>query len=344
MKLSDNLFKKALFFTDIHFGRNGNNPAALIDNIEFVQWAIEEARTRGCETMIFGGDWHDNRHSVHVSTLHASLQGLQMLNDAFEKVWFIPGNHDLFFRDRRDISSIEFVKNLPNIKLIRNPTTMGNVTFLPWLVGDEHKKLKFSKSRYCFAHLEVPGFLMNAKVEMPDSPHAIQADAFASQDLVFTGHFHMRQTKGNIVYTGNVMPFNFSDNWDSERGAMILEWGHDPEFIAWPGQPLFRTMRLSEMLNSPQTYLARNLTARVTLDTEISYEEAQFLRDSFVDMYKLRKVELVHQQKQEVGQEYTGDVTFQSVDEIVVDGLLSVSSTGFRPEMLVDIYKSLPSA
>jgi hypothetical protein len=344
--MADNLFKKALYFTDVHFGRSGNNPQALLDNIEFLDWAVDLARTRGCETFIFGGDWHDNRHSIHVSTMHASLDGLQKINDGFERSYFIPGNHDLFYRDRRDVSSIEFARHLPNINILRNPKTIGGVTFLPWLVGDEMRTLKSSlkKSRYCFAHLEVPGFLMNAKVEMPDSPHAVQPDAFASQDLVFTGHFHMRQTKGNIVYTGNTMPFNFSDNWDDERGVMILEWGKDPEFVSWPDQPLFRTMRLSDMLNAPTKFLARKLTARVSLDIEVSYEEASFLRDNFVRDYGLRKVELVHQQKTEaVEGELTGDVTFQSVDQIVVDGLLSVESKGYSPEMLVEIYKALPA-
>lgn len=341
--MSENLFKKALFFTDIHYGRNGNSPQALVDNIEFIEWAIEEGKTRGCETMIFGGDWHDNRHSIHVSTMHASLDGLQRLNDAFERCYFIPGNHDLFYRDKRDVSSIEFARHLPNIKLIRNPKTIGNVSFLPWLVGDEMKRLKTDKARYCFAHLEVPGFLMNAKVEMPDSSHAVHPDSFAEQDLVFTGHFHMRQTKGNIVYTGNVMPFNFSDNWDNDRGIMVLEWGKDPEFISWPGQPMFRTMKLSEMLNQPEKFLAPKLTARVTLDAEISYEEASFLRDNFVTQFGLRKVELIHQPKQQAEGTFSEEVVFQSVDQIVIDGLLSVASTGFRPESLVDIYKGLPT-
>lgn len=342
--MSDNLFDKAAFFTDIHFGRNGNNPVSLIDNMEFLAWFVEESKTRGIKTCIFGGDWHDNRHSLHMTTLHASLDGMQMLNDAFDTVWWIPGNHDLFYRDKRDVASIEFARNLPNIKIIRNPKTVGGVTFLPWLVGDEHKRLKFDKSRYVFAHLEVPGFLMNAKVEMPDSPHAMKADAFVNQELVFTGHFHMRQTKGNVCYTGNAMPFNFSDNWDEDRGAMFLTWGKDPEFLTWPDQPLFRTMKLSEMVTEPEKFLKNKLTARVTIDTEISFEEAQYLRDMFAKEYGLRKLELVHQQKQEADQDFSGDVIFQSVDQIVVDGLLSVQSTGLKPETLVDIYKSLPNA
>ena len=337
------LFKKAFFFTDIHFGRRGNSPEALTDNIDYLRWAIDEAKTQGCETAIFGGDWHDNRHSLHLSTMQYSLEGLQMLNDAFEKIWFLPGNHDLYYRDKRDVASIEFARYLPNIHLIRDPLTVGDVTFLPWLVGDETRTLKKMKSRYCFAHLEVPGFMMNAKVQMPDSPHAVQADAFSAQDLVFSGHFHMRQTNGNIVYTGNVMPFDFSDAWDADRGMMVLEWGRDPVFHSWPDQPLFRTMKLSEMIADPAKYLRSKLTARVSLDIEISYDEAAYIRDEFVAKYGMRKVELVHQQKQEIEGDIAESVTFQSVDQIVMDGLMSVTSTGYSPEKLVDIYRSLPT-
>jgi hypothetical protein len=341
--MPDALFKKLFFFTDIHFGRHSNSPVSLDDNLDFLKWAIDEAKTQGCDACIFGGDWHDNRHSLHISTLNASIEGLQLLNDAFPVTYFLPGNHDLYYRDRRDVASTEFARYLPNIKLIRNPTTIGEVTLLPWLVGDEHKKIKTKKSRYTFAHLEMPGFMMNAKVEMPDSPHAVQADSFADQDLVFTGHFHMRQVKGNVVYTGNVMPFTFSDNWDDERGMMILEWGKDPQFHAWPGQPLFRTMRLSEMIVDPARYLTRNLTARITLDVDISYDEAQALRDDFVKNFGLRKMELAHQVAQTEEQDFVGDVVFQTVDQIVIDGLMSVSRKGFDPDRLVDIYKGLPN-
>jgi hypothetical protein len=338
-----NLFKKAFFFTDIHFGRNANSPVSLNDNLEFLRWAIDEAKTQGAETCIFGGDWHDNRHSLHISTLNASIEGLQLLNDAFGSIHFLPGNHDLFYRDKRDTSSIEFARYLPNINLIRQPTTIGNVTLLPWLVGDEHKRIKTKQSRYTFAHLEMPGFLMNAKVEMPESAHAVQAVSFADQEHVFTGHFHMRQVQNNVCYTGNVMPFTFSDNWDADRGMMILEWGKDPQFFAWPGQPLFRTMRLSELLENPGKYLTQNLTARVTLDLELSYDEAQIVRDEFVKDFSLRKMELVHQTTQATEDTFSHDVVFQSVDQIVIDGLLSVSRKGFNPDLLVDIYKALPN-
>src|SRR5574343_182605 len=337
------LFKKLAFFTDIHFGRRSNSPIDLADNLDFVRWFIAEAKIRKYETMIMGGDFFDNRNAIHLSTLNAGLDALQLRNDAFDQCYFIPGNHDLLYRSSRDVSSIEFARSLPKIKIIRNPTTIDGVTFLPWLIGDEHKNLKKHRGQYAFAHLEMPGFLMNAKVEMPDSPNVTKSEQFDAHEIVFTGHFHMRQIKGNIQYTGNVMPFNFSDDWDDERGAMFLEWGGKPEYVSWPGQPLFRTMTLSDLLNKPEKLLVPKLTARVAIDIDISYEEAQVIKDTYIEGYGMRKIELVHQSKQEADQEFSGDVSFQSVDQIVVDGLKSVQSIGLKPDRLIEIYKSLPT-
>ena len=70
---------------------------------------------------------------------------------------------------------------------------------------------------------------------------------FEHQEYVFTGHFHKRQVKDNIIYTGNAFPHNFSDAWDDERGWMFLEWGKEPEFFA--GLMLLNTKQ-SSYLNS----------------------------------------------------------------------------------------------
>jgi hypothetical protein len=339
--MTDQLFKKAVTLTDVHFGRRGNSPQANEDNIDFIAWFIEEAKTWGAETCIMMGDWHDNRHSLHVSTMNYSLKAMEMLNDAFQIVHWIPGNHDLFYRDKRDTSSIEFGKHLPNIRIVRKPEIIGGVSLMPWLVGDEAKRIKHSGARYAFGHLELGGFKMNARVEMPETEHGLKYSTFDTLDYCYSGHFHIRQQRGRVVYTGNIMPFDFSDTWDEDRGMMMQEWGKEPIFKAWPGQPLFRTMKLSELLAKPDYYLRDKMTARVAIDIDISYEEAQFVKEQFAKDFGLRKIELGHQIKQEALNEFSEDVVFQSVEQIVVEGLMSVQSIGLVPERLVEMYKAL---
>lgn len=338
--MTDALFNKALVIADLHFGRSGNSPVANKDNLDFLRWAIDEAKTWGAETCIMLGDWHDNRHSLHVSTILASLDGMDLLNDSFKDVWWLPGNHDLLYRERRDASSIEFARYLSSIKIVRDPLICENVTFIPWLVGEEHKIVK-PKTRYAFAHLELPGFLMNAKVEMPESAHTSTAEQFNGCEYVFTGHFHMRQFRKNICYTGNIMPFNFSDDNDDDRGAMFLQWGHEPFFKAWPGQPLYRSMKLSEMLSDPDTLLKPNMTVRAHIDVPLRYEEAQEIRDALLMSYGLRKIELINGNA-ETEQEFENvNVQFRTVDQIVIEGLESVESVELSSARLVQIYTSL---
>jgi hypothetical protein len=342
----ENLFKKAVTLTDVHFGRSSNSVVANQDNLDFIEWFVEEAKTWGAETCIMMGDWHDNRNQLAVSTMDYSLRGMEMLNDAFKKVIWIPGNHDLLYRDKRDVTSVAFAKHLPNIEIARQPIVTGDVAILPWLVMDEPRKVKKFKARYMFGHLELPGFLMNAKVEMPIHANGVSSDDFkGGAEYVFSGHFHFRQAKENVVYTGNIMPFNFADSWDEDRGMMFLEWGKEPFFKAWPDQPTYRTMRLSELLQTPEKVLKDKVTARVTLDMDISYEEAQVIRDQYAKQYGVRKIELLHASKANVGeQDFTKPVAFQSVDQIVIEGLMSVAEGGnLRRETLVEIYRSLPS-
>ena len=201
--------------------------------------------------------------------------------------------------------------------------------------------MKSLKSRYVFGHLELGGFMMNAKVEMPEHEKGIKPNDFVNQDYVFSGHFHIRQQKGRVVYTGNIMPFNFSDTWDEERGMMLLEWGKEPIFKAWSDQPLFRTMKLSELLDAPERLLKPKMTVRIGIDIDISYEEAQVIKDTFIQAYGLRKIELTHQAKQTEEQEFESNVVFQSVDQIVIDQINAIESATFDKKILLDIYTNL---
>ena len=341
--MTEPLFKKAVTLTDCHFGRKANSPQANQDNLDFIEWFVEEAKTWGADTCIMMGDWNDNRASLGVQTMNASLRAMEMLNAAFKNIYWITGNHDLFYRENRRVNSIEFAKHLDHITIVRDPMTLGDVTLLPWLVGNEAKKLKTLKSRYIFGHLEVGGMMMNSKVALPETEDGLKASEFTNQDYVFSGHFHLRQSKGRLLYTGNIMPFDFSDSGDADKGMMLLEWGKEPEFRAWPLQPLFSTMRLSDLLSAPQRHLKSRMTARVGIDIDISYEEAQIIKDTFLEEYDLRRMELVPMAKTQAEQQFIGDVVFQSVDQIVIDGLMSIQSIGMKPDTLVDIYKSLPN-
>src|SRR5574337_394392 len=156
----NNLFEKAICFTDIHFGLRHNSKEHNQDCLDFLDWMISEGKQRGAETCLFLGDWHHHRSTINILTLDYTMQALRKLNAAFKKTYVMVGNHDLFYRENRDIHSMVVGSEFPNIILVDAPLIEGDVALIPWLVEDEWKELTNLKTKYLFGHLELPGFKM----------------------------------------------------------------------------------------------------------------------------------------------------------------------------------------
>jgi DNA repair exonuclease SbcCD nuclease subunit len=334
------LFKKVACFTDIHFGLKSGSRLHNMDCEEFVTWFCETAKAEGCETAIFLGDWHHNRSTTDVSTMNYTVSNLEQLSNSFEKVYFILGNHDLFYKDKREINSVEFMRLFPNIIPVRERLTEGEVTIMPWLIGDEWRDVKTIQSRYVFGHLELPLFYMNAMVQMPDHGQ-LQGSHFQNQEYVFSGHFHKRQSKGNITYIGNAFPHNYADAGDDDRGMMTLEWGGKPEYKTWPNQPVYRTYKLSQIIDNPDGLLRPKMHCRVTIDLPITFEEANFIKEQFIPQYNLRELMLIPEKVEVESNAVPIDITFESVDTIVMNQINAIESDTYNKALLLDIYNNL---
>lgn len=335
------LFKKVACFTDIHFGLKSNSQTHNQDCEDFVDWFIDEAKKEGAETCIFLGDWHHNRNSINLITLDTSLRCLEKLGAAFEQFFWFPGNHDLFYKDKRDVHSSMFGRHIPGVTVVDHVTTIDEVTLVPWLVGEEWKKMKDLTSRYVFGHFELPSFYMNAMVQMPDHGE-IQRSDLDKPEYVFSGHFHKRQHNGNIVYIGNAFPHNFADAWDDDRGMMLMEWGGKPEYKSWPDAPKFRTIKLSELIDRKDDVMKSKMYLKVNLDIDISYEEANFIKESFIEEHDIREISLIQEKVSMDGTiDDNPDQKFESVDQIVTEQLVNIDSETIDSNKLLEIYRSL---
>jgi DNA repair exonuclease SbcCD nuclease subunit len=335
------LFKKVACFTDIHFGLKSNSQTHNQDCEDFVDWFIETARKEGAETCIFLGDWHHNRNSINLITLDTSLRCLEKLGAAFEQFFWFPGNHDLFYKDKRDIHSSAFGRHIPGVTVIDGITTLDDVTLVPWLIGDEWRTMKDVKSKYVFGHFELPHFFMNAMVQMPEHGE-LTSDQFNGPDYIFSGHFHKRQNKNNIWYIGNAFPHNFADTWDDERGMMLLEWGGKPEFIDWSECPKYRTIKLSQLIDEKDSVMKSKMYLRVNLDIDITFEEANFIKETYMHEHDIREISLIQEKNNLEGYlEEATDSKFESVDQIVTEQLINIDSDTFDKKLLLDIYNNL---
>lgn len=333
------LFKKVIAFSDIHFGLKHNSEEHNQDCLDFIDWLVEEAKKRDIDTCMFLGDWHHHRSNVNLVTLDYTMRALRKLNESFSKVYILVGNHDMYYREKRDIHSMIIASEFNNLNLISDLYIEGDVAFIPWLVNDEWKTISSIKSKYIFGHLELPGFKMNANIEMPDNGK-LNPKHFLHQDYIFSGHFHMRQQKGKIHYIGNPFGHNYADAWDFERGAMILEWGKDPEYIDYEG-PRFISLMLTSLIETPEKYLLPKSFVQVILDLEMSYEDASIIRESIMEQYDIRELKLIRKDTSEINTVTTEKVKFKTVDQSVIEKISKIDSDKYDINRLIEMYNQL---
>ena len=122
---------------------------------------------------------------------------------------------------------------------------------------------------------------------------------------------------------------------------MLFRSGGEPKYINWPDMPRYITIKISELLAEPEKYLKPKMYVRVTLDIKISYEEANFVRETFIDKYKLRELQLIPQQVDNAQQPLVEVQKFDSVDQIVIKQLQGVDSEVYDKNVLTAIYNDL---
>jgi len=123
---------------------------------------------------------------------------------------------------------------------------------------------------------------------------------------------------------------------------MTLEWGGKPQFAAWPDAPKYRTLNLSQLIDNKESILKSKMYLKVNLDIDVSYEEATFIKETFVNEHDIREFSMIQEKisLDEIVNENVGS-GFESVDQIVSQGLVNIESEQFNQKLLLEIYNSL---
>ena len=126
-----------------------------------------------------------------------------------------------------------------------------------------------------------------------------------------------------------------------DRGAMILEWDKPHVYHVWPDAPKYRVLKLSDLLDDPAKLLLPKTYARINLDIDISYEEANFIKETFYEQFDVRELALLPQKNVETDYDDQVEINFESVDSIVYSQLTSVQSEIYDSNLLMEIYRNL---
>ena len=323
---------KICSFTDIHFGNKNNSNSFNLDCLEFINWFIDQ--TKGIDILVMCGDWHHNRSNLNIATMNKSLDGLKLLSKAYKQIYLIIGNHDMYAKDNLFPNSLVFGNYIPNITVVDKPIIFGEHTLLPWLL--EYPNIK--KTKYLWGHFEIPGFILTAGHLMPDNEH-YNGEFFSRYKRVFSGHFHKRQLRNNIVYFGNCFPHNYGDKNDFDRGGIIFDDQADEiTFLNWDNCPKYMTGNLSDFLENPEDYLKGDkIYAKLLSDIPLEFEETNFIRDTFKNHFGLLELTIVNQNEME-DTEFEETHQFASISDIVIEGINKVESDFLNKNLLMEIY------
>lgn len=341
--------KKIAYFTDIHFGRRNSSIVHLQDCLDYLTWFLEDIKKDPEITHIgFLGDWFETRSAISVLTLAYSHRGMKMIADAGLEALMIIGNHDLHQRHNRDIHSMFHAGEYKNITLIDHPTIVNDqLLFCPFIFPQEYAELvKYNNLPYFAGHFEFKNFIVTGTAKTMD--HGPDHKYLSGPTYIFSGHYHKRQAKDNVIFIGNCFNMDYGDAGDTQRGYCVHDLrSDDVYFIDWPQTPLYLKTSLSAVVTEnfsppPKTRV------RCLVDLPMSYTEAQVLKIDMIETFNLREFVLeenVNEKKEALSESTDADydvTELSTVNEMVLELLGTVNSTvTIKPVNLIEIYKTL---
>lgn len=223
---------KIALLGDTHFGAR-SDAVAFHDYYELFYKNVffPYLKQHGIHTVVQFGDLFDRRKYVNFNTLHRARQYFfdELKANRIHLDVFV-GNHDTFYKNTNEVNSPELLlSDYDNITVYTYPRDVyvgkgaTKFTLIPWICADNYDQvmqhIAQTDSQILFGHLELAGFEMYRGTFVD---HGMDPKLFDKFDVVCTGHYHHRSSKGNIHYLGTPYEMTWSDYNDS-RGFHIFD-------------------------------------------------------------------------------------------------------------------------
>lgn len=221
---------KHLLFTDLHVGLNITNERWEELPIKAVEHLTTTARRKNINSIIFLGDFYHTRKELSIKAIDSGRIICEMLNEF--QTHILLGNHDSYFKNTTELTSLQTIDKFPNITIITKPTVIyDKIGVCPW--SGNFRELK---TKILMGHFDIKDFKMN---DNTSSLHGEESSSFKDFDLVLSGHYHTYSEKYNIKYIGNMYGHTFNDI-DATRGYWIFDDETlEMEFIEFEEAPKF---------------------------------------------------------------------------------------------------------
>lgn len=196
---------KILVVGDLHIKKNNIN-----ERIKLLQW-IESLSKKVDLTVYLGDIFHD--HNIVHCNIH-NLFSQHLYNLQSEGI-IIEGNHDLWHPKDNTHSSLRSLKTPSYVDVISKPTNKYDLSFVPFC-PDIKSFPKIGLCKIVFTHNEFKG----AVTPYYKFEEGLEVEDF-SCDLIMSGHIHMGQRLGKVLYIGTPVADGVDDA-NQDKGVYIL--------------------------------------------------------------------------------------------------------------------------
>jgi predicted phosphodiesterase len=216
--------------TDTHWGCRNDSPvfakhiSRYYKNVFFPY--LEE---HGINYVVHLGDIVDRRKYINFVT--AKNLDNDFIKPIYKNKLFlhaIIGNHDTYFKNTNEINSMNVLyRDNAHFNYYSEPTEFRidgcKILFMPWICSDNYEQcmsaIEMTDAQVLFGHLELNGFEM---YKGSPNNHGFDPKLFDKFDIVCSGHFHHKSSKGNINYLGAPYEMTWSD-YDDPRGFHVFD-------------------------------------------------------------------------------------------------------------------------
>lgn len=217
--------------TDTHCGARNSQDIFLKNSEQFYsEIFFPHLRTEGISKILHLGDYFDDRKKIIMKSLeHNKRVFLDKLREYNIRMYVICGNHDVFYKNTNSLNSLDQLLGEYSdvVEIIEKPQVLDldgfEIGLVPWINSENEKEsLKFIKSckaEYLAGHFDIAGFYMNSGHQ---SDSGLKPSLFKKYKEVWSGHFHLKHSIGNVHYLGS--PFEMTwDDYGSDRGFYTVD-------------------------------------------------------------------------------------------------------------------------
>lgn len=234
---------KILITSDLHIHPHKQSMKRLQDCLDVLRWALETAKSLGINHVLFLGDLFHDRQKIQVFAYQKAFEILRDFPSL--DINLLLGNHDLWYYERWDVSSVAPLGAMRHVRVIDRPSTITvaglPIDFLPFthnpvaVLSDHFPK----KSPVLCGHIAVDGAVLNkvygtraeVAVEHDADMVRVGVDLFSGWKRVFLGHYHGEQRLNHVEYVGSPLQLSFNEAHQTKHLVILDAETLETEYV-----------------------------------------------------------------------------------------------------------------